>query len=95
MKSSEQIKREYKKVLLQVKCASALFILLIAPSFILNIINETLLFNINEMTWDYVAIFGGVLYLTFYKFFWKCPNCGSFPGGGWYRLNCKSCGVTL
>jgi len=95
MKPSEQIKSEYKQVLLKAKLSSAILIISILPSFFINITDKTSFLGFSETNWDIVAICGGVTYLVLVKLLWKCPNCGNFPGGGWHRLNCKSCGTSL
>jgi len=94
-KSLEDIKAEYKIVLFRAKIASGIFVLLWLPKLIVNYTDQSSLLGISETTWFGVAVVAFIAYLVFFKLYWKCPNCGKFPGGGWHRLSCKLCGVAL
>ena len=94
-KSPEQIKREYKETLQKAKIASAAFIVTWLPYLYSSLANSQSVFGVSRTTILAIAIAGLIGYAGFGLLAWKCPSCGKFPGGGWARTSCKSCGVAL
>jgi len=92
---NEDVKKEFAKVIINAKIVAFLFFLLLTPSIVLKVKELDELFGLNEQTWFNAAIAGFVIYMGFTIFMWKCPKCGKFPGRGWFRKECQSCGVEL
>jgi len=92
---NEDVKKEFAKVIINAKIVAFLFFLLLTPSIVLKVKELDELFGLNEQTWFNAAIAGFVIYMGFTVFLWKCPKCGKFPGRGWFRKECNSCGVEL
>ncbi|APW66006.1 MULTISPECIES: hypothetical protein [Arcobacteraceae] len=92
---NEEVKKEFAKVILNAKIVAFLFFILLTPNIVMKVKGLTEIFGQSEQTWFNAAIAGFVLYLGFTIFLWKCPKCGKFPGRGWFRKECASCGVEL
>lgn len=92
---NEDVKKEFARVIRNAKISAGLFFILFAPSLILTITGRTELFSMSRDIWLNAAVAGFVIYLGFVFFLWKCPNCGKYPGRGWFRKNCKNCNVEL
>ena len=92
---NEEVKKEFAKVILNAKIVAFLFFILLTPNIVMKVKGLTEIFGQSEQTWFNAAIAGFVLYLGFTIFLWKCPKCGKFPGRGWFRKECSSCGVEL
>ncbi len=95
MKSSEQIKKEFAKVILNAKIAAGIFFALLTPSIVIIVKEIETVFGQDQDFWFRAGIAGFVIYMGFTIFLWKCPKCGKFPGRGWFRKECQSCGVEL
>ena len=92
---NEEVKKEFAKVIINAKIVAFLFFILLTPSIVMKVKELDELFGLNEQTWFNAAIAGFVIYMGFTLFLWKCPKCGKFPGRGWFRKECNSCGVEL
>ena len=92
---NEEVKKEFAKVILNAKIVAFIFFILLTPNIVMKVKDLTEIFGQSEQTWFNAAIAGFVLYLGFTIFLWKCPKCGKFPGRGWFRKECASCGVEL
>ncbi|KAB7883042.1 hypothetical protein [Poseidonibacter ostreae] len=92
---NEEVKKEFAKVIINAKIVAFLFFILLTPSIVMKVKELDELFGLNEQTWFNAAIAGFVIYMGFTVFLWKCPKCGKFPGRGWFRKECNSCGVEL
>lgn len=95
MKSKEQIKKEFAKVIVNAKIAAGIFFVLLTPSIVLIVKERTEVFGQDQDFWFRAGLAGFVIYMGFTIFLWKCPKCGKFPGRGWFRKECASCGVQL
>lgn len=93
--SNKNIKEEFAKVILNAKIAAGIFFLLLTPSIVIIIKDRTEVFGQDPDFWFRAGIAGFVIYMGFTIFMWKCPGCGKFPGRGWFRKECQSCGVEL
>ncbi|KAB7886203.1 hypothetical protein [Poseidonibacter ostreae] len=92
---NDEVKKEFAKVIINAKIVAFLFFILLTPSIVMKVKELDELFGLNEQTWFNAAIAGFVIYMGFTVFLWKCPKCGKFPGRGWFRKECNSCGVEL
>jgi len=92
---NEDVKKQFAKVILNAKIVAFMFFALLTPSIVMKVKELDELFGFNEQTWFNAAIAGFVIYMGFTIFLWKCPKCGKFPGRGWFRKECNSCGVEL
>jgi len=92
---NDEVKKEFAKVIINAKIVAFLFFILLTPSIVMKVKELDELFGLNEQTWFNAAIAGFVIYMGFTIFLWKCPKCGKFPGRGWFRKECNSCGVEL
>ncbi len=92
---NEEVKKEFAKVIINAKIVAFLFFILLTPSIVMKVKEIDELFGLNEQTWFNAAIAGFVIYMGFTFLLWKCPKCGKFPGRGWFRKECNSCGVEL
>ncbi len=92
---NEDVKKEFAKVIINAKIVAFIFFILLTPSIVMKVKELDELFGLNEQTWFNAAIAGFVIYIGFTLFLWKCPKCGKFPGRGWFRKECNSCGVEL
>ena len=52
-------------------------------------------FGLSVDFWSLVFSIVVIIFLLLWALIWKCPNCKSFPGGGWFRKNCKNCNAKL
>ena len=93
--SNKNIKEEFAKVILNAKIAAGIFFILLTPSIVMIIKDRTEVFGQDQDFWFRAGIAGFVIYMGFTIFMWKCPKCGKFPGRGWFRKECQSCGVEL
>ena len=93
--STQEIKHRYQTVVVYSKWITFFAMLTWLPRLTIAYTGQHSLFGINELAWFYVAILGLFVYIIYYLFYWKCPSCLKFPGGGWKRTNCKFCGVDL
>lgn len=93
--SNKNIKAEFAKVILNAKIAAGIFFLLLTPSIVMIVKDRTEVFGQDQDFWFRAGIAGFVIYMGFTIFMWKCPSCGKFPGRGWFRKECQSCGVEL
>ena len=94
-KAPDAIKREYQNTLRKAKVATAAFAVLWLPYLFLNITESQSLLGIDRSMFFAIAVTGLLGYAAFFVLVWKCPNCGNFPGSGWARTSCRSCGVSL
>ena len=93
--TEEEIKIKYAAVLSQAKVMTVIFAALMAPRLILGFTDLESFLGLNYVTALIPMAIGSTVYGIFAYKFWKCPSCGSFPGGGWSRAVCKKCGVEL
>jgi len=93
--NKEDVKKEFAKTILYAKMAAALFFVLLAPSIVMTVKDIPELYGFSKDMWFYASVVGFLVYGGFTFMFWKCPKCKSFPGRGWFRKNCESCGVEL
>ena len=93
--NNEQVKKEFAKVITNAKIVAFLFFILLTPNIVMKVKDLTEIFGVNEATWFNAAVAGFVIYMGFTIFLWKCPKCGKYPGRGWFRKECDSCGVEL
>jgi hypothetical protein len=89
------IKEEFKKVIFYAKIAAGIFFLLLTPSIVMLVKDQTEALGQDQDFWFRAGIAGFVIYIGFTFFLWKCPKCGKFPGRGWFRKECEKCGVEL
>ncbi len=91
----EVVKSKYQSTLFRAKLVSAFFIVMLLP----NVLNRFFDFEgkLGLGDWDriWMMLAGLVVFGVFYGLLYKCPQCRKFPGGGWNRCHCKSCGVEL
>lgn len=95
MKNSKDIKKEFEIVIRNAKITAFIFFILLTPNIVIQVKDLTEMFGLPKETWFNAAIAGFVIYLAYMYFLWKCPNCGKYPGRGWFRKNCEKCGVEL
>lgn len=94
-KSAESVAREYRLTITRAKIVSAIVIVLWLPNLLSRYVNVGQYIGLGETAQTWIAIAAASAYGLFSWLFWKCPNCAKFPGGGWKRKHCKSCGVSL
>ncbi len=94
-KTPDEIKREYQNTLRKAKVISAITIVPWSFYLYANISDSQTLLGIGKITFLAIASTATIGYTLFWKLAWKCPSCGNFPGGGWSRQSCNSCGVAL
>jgi len=92
---SEEIKKLYKTVLFKARIIAAITILMALPKIILRFSENTTFLGRDASFWRISFYLGFFIYIVFLVKYWKCPSCGKFPGGGWFRKKCKSCGCEL
>jgi len=92
---NQDVKKEFAKVILNAKIAAGIFFILLTPSVVIAIKDIEQIFGQSQDFWFRAGIAGFVIYMGFTVFLWKCPSCGKFPGRGWFRKECQSCGVEL
>ena len=92
---NEDVKKEFAKVIFNAKIAAGIFFILLTPSIVILVKDVTEVFGQNQDFWFRAGIAGFAIYMGFTLFLWKCPKCGKFPGRGWFRKECQSCGVEL
>ncbi len=93
--TNDDVKNEFKKVILNAKIAAGIFFILLTPNIVLTIKDLDEIFGLSKDIWFNAAIAGFFIYGGFTFFLWKCPKCKKFPGRGWFRKTCESCGVEL
>lgn len=93
--TNEEVKENFKKVILNAKIVAGLFFLLLAPNIVMIAKDLDEILGFSKDTWFNAAIAGFLIYGGFTLFMWKCPKCNKFPGRGWFRKNCDNCGVEL
>ena len=93
--NNEEVKKEFAKTILYAKMTAAIFFVLLAPSIVMTLKEIPELYGISKDTWFAASVAGFLIYGGFTYFLWKCPKCKEFPGRGWFRKNCESCGVEL
>ena len=91
----KDVKKEFAKVILNAKIAAAIFFILLTPSIVITVKDLPEIFGYGKDTWFNASVAGFIIYGLYYLFLWKCPNCGKFPGRGWFRKNCDNCGCEL
>jgi len=92
---NDEVKKKFAKVIFNAKMVALVFFVLLTPSIVLKVKGMNEIFGLSEQTWFNAAIAGFIIYIGYTIFFWKCPKCGKFPGRGWFRKKCDSCGVEL
>lgn len=92
---NEEVKKEFAKVIRNAQITAGIFFILLTPSIVLKVKDKTELFGLPQDVWFNASVAGFFIYLGFMFFLWKCPKCGKYPGRGWFRKNCDSCGVEL
>lgn len=92
---NEDVKKEFARIIRNAQIAAAIFFILLTPSIVLKIKDKTEMFGLTQDIWFNASIAGFLIYIGYTVFLWKCPKCGKFPGRGWFRKNCDSCGVEL
>lgn len=93
--NNEKIKKEFAKVIKNAQITAFLFFLLLTPTIVLIIKEQTELFGVTKDIWFNASIAGFIIYIGYMFFLWKCPNCGKYPGRGWFRKECDNCGCEL
>lgn len=93
--TNDEVKREFKKVILNAKIAAGIFFVLLTPSIVLTVKGLDEVLGLTKDVWFNASIAGFVIYGGFAFFLWKCPKCNKFPGRGWFRKECENCGVEL
>lgn len=91
--SPEMIK--YASILKTAKIVTYLYVVCSVPFVFMVFGGRDILFGIHELVFQGLFAVGSLIYAIFFLFFWKCPKCKRFPGGGWVRLKCKNCWVKL
>ncbi|NQD35760.1 hypothetical protein HPT27_01925 [Permianibacter sp. IMCC34836] len=94
-KSAAQVKEEYASMMVRAKLVSAITLLLISPRLILGFTDLNSFLGLNYVTALIPMLLGTIVYVVFFKKYWRCPACLELPGGGWTRKQCKHCGVAL
>lgn len=92
---ANEIKKEFKKVILYAKISAGIFFILLTPNIVMAVKDLNMFWGLGKDIWFNAAIAGFVIYGGFALLLWKCPKCKKFPGRGWFRKNCDSCGVEL
>lgn len=92
---NKDVKKEFAKVIKGAQISAAIFFLLLTPTIVLKVKDKTEIFGMTQDTWFNASIAGFLIYIGFTVFLWKCPNCGKFPGRGWFRKECDNCKVEL
>ncbi|RXJ89046.1 hypothetical protein CRV01_10535 [Arcobacter sp. CECT 8983] len=92
---NEQIKKEFAQVIRNAKIVAAIFFILLTPSIVMIVKDVNQVFGQGQDFWFRAGIAGFVIYMGFTIFLWKCPKCKKFPGRGWFRKECQSCGAEL
>ena len=93
--NNQDVKKEFAKVILNAKIVAGIFFAMLTPSIVMIVKDVTEIFGQDQDFWFRASIAGFVIYMGFTFFLWKCPKCGKFPGRGWFRKECVSCGVEL
>lgn len=93
--NSEKIKKEFARVIRNAQITAFIFFLLLAPTVVLKIKEKEELFGLNQDMWFNASVAGFFIYVGYMFFLWKCPNCGKYPGRGWFRKECDNCGCEL
>jgi len=93
--NNNQVKEEFAQVIRNAKIAAAIFFILLTPSIVMIVKDVDFVFGQDQSFWFRAGIAGFVIYMGFTIFLWKCPKCKKFPGRGWFRKECQSCGVEL
>ena len=93
--NNDQVKKDFKKVIFNAKMVSILFFALLTPNIVIKVKDLTEIFGLSEEIWFNAAIAGFAIYAGYTLILWKCPKCGKYPGRGWFRKECDSCGVEL
>ncbi len=91
----EDIKSKHKSILLQAKLVSAFFIVMLLPTALNRFFDFEGKLGLGEWGRIWMLLAGSIVYSIYFGFFYKCPQCRRFPGAGWNRYHCKSCGVEL
>ncbi len=90
---------QYKVVLFRLKLVRLVcFLLNITPwiFYLFATKSSSIEEAISMAYWFLTPIISGwLIYLIFLEFFWKCPNCGRFPGNGTSYVICKHCKTRL
>ncbi len=94
-KSESQIKQEYNIVMRWAIFSTFMLFLFLTPRLVLAFTDRDLLFGLGETETLMLSLPGVGFYIWFYVKKWKCPACLKFPGGGWFRKECKNCNVPL
>lgn len=94
-KTPEQIKRQYSSLLRKQAVVSAIVVAVWAPEIIAGFLGFDRFLGLGELDWLVIKVISLMPLFWFLLFIYECPSCGNFPGGGWTRRNCKSCGVQL
>ena len=94
-KSSEQIELEYKNTLRKAKFVSGVAVVTLLPWIYLMFTDSQSLLSAKGIAILSIAIVGQIVSLVFLLLYWKCPACDKYPGPGWNRTSCRSCGVAL
>ena len=94
-KTAESVISEYKSTLVRAKVVSSIGILLFLPNVLDRFVDFERHLALDSTIRLWLMAIGTTTIGLFAWLFWNCPNCGKFPGGGWRRRECKSCGVSL
>lgn len=91
----EKIKKDFAKVIKNAQIVAFIFFLCLTPTMVLKIKEKEELFGLSQDMWFNASVLGFLVYIGYMVFLWKCPNCGKYPGRGWFRKNCDNCGCEL
>ena len=94
-KTAESVISEYESTLIRAKVVSGIGILLLLPNVLGRFVDFERYLALDSTIRLWLMAIGTTTIGLFAWLFWNCPNCGKFPGGGWRRRECKSCGVFL
>ncbi len=94
-KTAEFVISEYELTLGRAKVVSVIAVLLWLPNLLDRFVDFERHLGLDSTVRLWLSALGVAIYGLFGWLYWNCPNCGKFPGGGWRRSDCRSCGVSL
>lgn len=93
--SPDEIKTQYRKVFRLALLNTAIFVGIGSCALYTGISGRKTLIGLTGGRWMGLTGLCGAAYLAWINTVWKCPVCGSFPGGGWFARRCTACGAVL
>ena len=94
-KDPRAIQREFESTEIKARIITAIFAVMFLPTALNRFVDFEGRFGLDEWGRIWFSLAGLVGYVIYFGFFYTCPNCQSYPGAGWSRDRCKTCGVNL